>query len=88
MDTLATTETVCLGTTWDLIWQDQPYIGGFPLTIEELPANLEVPNGLYLGSLCTRMGLNRSVSEASDRIDVFGGPWEDLGLVGWISENR
>ena len=34
------------------------------------------------------MGLNRSVSEASDGTDVFGAPWEDLGVVGWISKNR
>ena len=34
------------------------------------------------------MGLNRSVSEASDGTDVFGAPWEDLGVVGWISRNQ
>ena len=41
-----------------------------------------------MGSLCTRLGLNRSVSEASDGTDVFGAPWEDLGVVGWISRNQ
>ena len=34
------------------------------------------------------MGLNRSVSEASDGTDVFGAPWEDLGVVGWISRSQ
>ena len=28
MDTLPTTETFCLVTTWDLIWQDRKYIEG------------------------------------------------------------
>ena len=36
MDTLPTTATFCLGTTWDLIWQDQEYIGGFPQKITEI----------------------------------------------------
>ena len=78
----------CLGTTWDLIWQDLEYIEEFQRKNTETLENLEVPNGLYLGSLCTRMGLNRSVSEASDGTDVFGAPWEDLGVVGWISRNQ
>ena len=34
------------------------------------------------------MGLNWSVSEASDGTDVFGAPWEGLGVVGWISKDR
>ena len=34
------------------------------------------------------MGLNRSLSEVSDGTDVFGAPWEDLGVVGWISRIR
>ena len=88
MDTLPTTETFCLETTWDLIWQDQEYIGGFPRKNKEILEKTEVPHGLYLGPLCTRMGLNRSVSEASDGTDVFGAPWKDLGVVGWISRNQ
>ena len=49
---------------------------------------MKVPNGLYLGSPCTRKSLNRSVSEVSDGNDGFGAPWEDLGVVGWISRNQ
>ena len=83
MDTLPTTETFCLETTWDLIWQDQEYIGGFPRKNKEILEKTEVPHGLYLGPLCTRMGLNRSVSEASDGTDVFGASWEGFGS-GWL----
>ena len=86
MHTLPTMETFCLGTTLDLIWQDQECIEEFPGRNTGILEHSKVPNVLALGSLCTRMSLNWSVADASDGTDVFGAPWEDLGAVGSISK--
>ena len=48
------------------------------------PENLEVADGARQGSVCGRMGRDRSVSEPSDDTDGFGGFWEDF----WISVFR
>ena len=50
----------------------------------KIPENQEVADGARQGSVCGRMGGDRSVSEACDDTDGFGGFWEDF----WISDFR
>ena len=87
MNTLPTTIFLLFGDHLGLGLARSGTYRRIPRKIGEIP-EMEVPDGLYLGSICTRMDPNRSESEAYDGTDVFGASWEDLGGVGWISENR